>query len=146
MVQGRPGPQRQMADWYMMYRAPPGATSTYQAPIHDSALLGRADLTFGDVLMIRRALPRADLIVDEPDGIHLVELKVRATLADVGQVHQYHRYLQRDTSLAAKLDRPVHLVLCTLNDNANVRAAAEADGIEYIWIPSAELPPLPETG
>lgn len=130
----------------MMYRAPPGSTSTYQAPIHDSALLGRADLSFGDILMIRRALPRADLIVDSPEGVHLVELKPKVTLADVGQVLQYLRYLKRDTSLAAKLDKPVHLVLCTLNPNENVRAAAEADGIEYIVIPTAELPPLPETG
>lgn len=144
MVQGRPKVQRQMSMWYEQYRIPPGATKKYQYSIFDSVQVQRTTTSLEDAAAMARAMPRLDLLVIAPDQIHVVELKPDAQLKDVGQLLQYERYLKRDVFLAPHLTRPIKRVLVTLHENASVRAACEPEGIEYIIIPLAELPPLPE--
>lgn len=141
MVQGRPRVQRQMALWYEQYRMPPGAERRYQYSIFDRVQVERTTLTLEEAAVLSRAMPRLDFLVIAPDAVHVVELKPNAQLKDVGQVLQYARYLERDIFISKHLDRPVRLVLVSLTENASVRAACEAEGIEYLQIPADELPP-----
>jgi len=144
MVQGKPKVQRQMSDWYKKYRLPEGATVRYQYSIFDSVQVGRSTVSAEDASALQRAMPRLDMLVILPDELQLVELKPNAQLKDVGQVLQYERYLQRDIFLKPHLSQPIKRVLCSLQENASVRAACEPENIEYIVIPVSELPPLAE--
>lgn len=144
MVQGKPKLQRQMADWYRLYRLPPGATVRYQYSIFDSVQVSRTTLSAEDASSLQRAMPRLDMLVILPGGIQLVELKPNAQLKDVGQVLQYEKYLRRDIFLKPHLNQPIKRVLCSLHENASVRAACEPEGIEYVVIPESELPPPQE--
>lgn len=144
MVQGKPKLQAQMAAWYEKYRMPPGSTRKYQYSIFDSVQVGRSTATIEEASSLQRAMPRLDMLVITADEIRLVELKPNAQLKDVGQVLQYERYLQRDIFLKPHLNRPIRRILCSLQENASVRAACEPEGIEYIVIPVSELPPPPE--
>lgn len=144
MVQGRPRVQRQMSLWYEMYRLPPGSERRYQYSIFDSVQVNRATASIEDAMILSRAMPRIDLLAITPDEVRVVELKPNAQLKDVGQVKQYAVYIRRDIFLAKHLNRPFRLVLCSLQENASVRVACEAEDIEYIVIPQAELPPVPE--
>lgn len=142
MVQGKPKLQAQMCAWYEKYRMPPGATRKYQYSIFDSVQVERSTSTIEEASSLQRAMPRLDMLVITADEIYLVELKPNAQLKDVGQVLQYERYLQRDIFLKPHLNRPIKRVLCSLQENASVRAACEPEGIEYIVIPVSELPAL----
>jgi hypothetical protein len=144
MVQGKPKIQRQMSEWYKQYRLPPGATVRYQYSIFDSVQVSRTTLSADDASALQRAMPRLDMLVIIPGEIQLVELKPNAQLKDVGQVLQYERYLMRDIFLAPHLNQPIKRVLCSMIENASVRAACEPENIEYIVIPQSELPPLIE--
>lgn len=143
MVQGRPKIQRQMSMWYIKYKMPPGATPRYQYSIFDSVQVERSSATALEASSLQRAMPRLDMLVITSDHLELVELKPNAQLKDVGQVLQYLRYLQRDIFLQPHMSQPIKLVLCTLQENASVRAACAPENIEYIVIPISELPPLP---
>jgi len=90
-----------------------------------------------------RAMPRLDLLVIAPGELQLIELKPNAQLKDVGQVLQYRRYLERDVFIKNVIDRPIRMALVTMNENGSVRAACDAEGIEYHVIPLSELPELP---
>jgi hypothetical protein len=127
-----------------MYRLPPGATVRYQYSIFDSVQTERATLSAEEASSMSRAMPRLDMLVILPNEIRLVELKPNAQLKDVGQVLQYERYLMRDIFLKPHLNQPVKRVLCSMIENASVRAACVPEGIEYIVIPQSELPPLIE--
>lgn len=144
MVQGKPKIQRQMSEWYKLYRLPPGATVRYQYSIFDSVQVERSTVSAEDASSLQRAMPRLDMLVILSDGIQLVELKPNAQLKDVGQVLQYERYLMRDIFLKPHLNQPIKRVLCSMIENASVRAACEPENIEYIVIPVSELPPAPE--
>ena len=133
-----------MSLWYEKYRMPPGSTRRYQYSIFDEVQTSRVSTSLEEAAILSRAMPRLDLLVIAPDAVHVVELKPLAALKDVGQVLQYAKYLQRDIFLRDHLTRPIRLVLCSVTENASVRAACQADGIEYIVIPRDELPPLPE--
>jgi hypothetical protein len=141
LVQGKPKIQRQMADWYKQFRLPPNTTVRYQYSIFDSVQVSRTTVSADDASSLQRAMPRLDMLVILPDGLQLIELKPNAQLKDVGQVLQYARYLQRDIFLKPHLNQPIKLVLCSLTDNASVRAACEPENIEYLVIPPDELPP-----
>lgn len=143
MVQGKPKLQAQMSAWFEKYRMPAGATRKYQYSIFDSVQVGRSTATLEEAASLQRAMPRLDMLIVTKDGVWLVELKPNAQLKDVGQVLQYERYLQRDIFLKPHLNRPIKRFLCSLQENASVRAACEPDGIEYIVIPISELPPPP---
>ena len=144
MVSGRPKIQKQMSLWYELYRLPPGAERRYQYSIFDSIQTQRTTVSIEDAMSLSRAMPRLDMLAVTDDYIHLIELKPNAQLKDVGQVLQYEKYLKRDIFVAQHLNRPIKRVLVSLTDNASVRAACGAEDIEYIVIPSAELPPVPE--
>ncbi len=144
MVQGRPSVQRQMSMWWDQYRLPPNAFRRYQYAIFDTILTSRACATLEEASSFSRAMPRLDMLVILPGEIQLIELKPDAQLKDVGQLLQYENSLRRDVFLKDKLDRPVKRIMCTLHENANVRAMCEGQGIEYVVIPVSELPPLPE--
>ncbi len=144
MVSGKPKIQRQMSEWYRMYRLPPSATVRYQYSIFDSVQVGRTTTSAEDASSLQRGMPRLDMLVIAPDGIQLVELKPNAQLKDVGQVLQYERYLMRDIFLKPHLNQPIKRVLCSMIENASVRAACVPENIEYIVIPISELPPVPE--
>jgi hypothetical protein len=144
MVQGKPRIQRQMAMWWEQYRMPPGSTRRYQYSIFDSVQVERTTVSLDDAASLARSMPRVDLLVVAPTELQLVELKPNAQLKDVGQVHQYKRYLDRDIFLKQHLNMPVSLHLVSLRENASVRAACDAEGIHYHVIPLSELPPLPE--
>jgi len=140
---GKPKVQRLMSIWYETYRMPPGSSRKYQYSVFDSVQVDRNKISLEEASSFARAMPRIDLLVIAPDAVHIVELKPKASLAEVGQVTQYKKYFERDVFIAPYIDRPIKLVLCTLQDNASVRAACDADGIEYIYIPPAELDNLP---
>jgi len=144
MVQGKPRIQRQMSLWYEQYRMPPGSTRRYQYSIFDSVQVERTTVNMEDAVSLARGMPRVDLLVVAPTELQLVELKPNAQLKDVGQVHQYKRYLDRDIFLKQHLNMPVSLHLVTLKENASVRAACDAEGIQYHVIPLSELPPPPD--
>jgi len=144
MVQGKPRIQRQMAMWWEQFRMPPGSTRRYQYSIFDSVQVERSTVNMEDAVSLSRGMPRVDLLVVAPGEMQMVELKPNAQLKDVGQVHQYRRYLERDIFLKQHLSMPVSLHLVSLKENASVRAACEAEGIQYHVIPLSELPPLPE--
>jgi hypothetical protein len=144
LVQGKPKIQRQMADWYKMYRLPPNTTVRYQYSIFDSVQVNRTTVSAEDASSLQRAMPRLDMLVITADGLQLIELKPNAQLKDVGQVLQYARYLQRDIFLKPHLGQPIKLVLCSMQENASVRAACDPEGIEYVVIPPDELPPAVE--
>jgi hypothetical protein len=144
MVSGRPKVQRQMSAWYQLYRVPPGSTVRYQYSIFDSVQTERATVSAEEASSMSRAMPRLDMLVIAPGEIRLVELKPNAQLKDVGQVLQYERYLMRDIFLKPHLGQPVKRVLCSLQENSSVRAACAPENIEYIVIPTSELPPVPE--
>lgn len=144
MVSGKPKIQRQMSEWYKLYRLPPNTTVRYQYSIFDSVQVERTTVSAEDASALQRAMPRLDMLVIAPDGLQLVELKPNAQLKDVGQVLQYERYLMRDIFLKAHLNQPIKRVLCSMIENASVRAACEPEKIEYIVIPQSELPPVPE--
>jgi len=133
-----------MSEWYKQYRLPPNTTVRYQYSIFDSVQVSRTTVSAEDASALQRAMPRLDMLVILPDGIQLVELKPNAQLKDVGQVLQYERYLQRDIFLKPHLGQPIKRVLCSLQENASVRAACEPENIEYIVIPISELPPIPD--
>lgn len=140
---GKPKVQRLMAIWYETFRMPPGSNRKYQYSVFDSIQVARTKADLSEAVNFSRAMPRIDLLVVAPQALIVVELKPKASLAEVGQVVQYSKYLARDVFIKPYLDRPMKLVLCTLQDNASVRAACEADGIEYIYIPPQELDTLP---
>lgn len=144
MVQGKPKIQRQMSSWYQLYRLPANATVRYQYSIFDSVQIERSTINAEEASSMSRAMPRLDMLVIAPDGLQLVELKPNAQLKDVGQVLQYERYLMRDIFLKPHLGQPIKRVLCSMIDNASVRAACAPENIEYIVIPQSELPPVPE--
>ena len=144
MTQGKPKVQRQMSEWYKQYRLPQGATVRYQYSIFDSVQVNRSTVSADDASALQRAMPRLDMLVIIPGEIQLVELKPNAQLKDVGQVLQYERYLMRDIFLKPHLNTPIKRVLCSLQENASVRAACEPENIEYIVIPVSELPPVVE--
>ena len=144
MVQGKPRIQRQMALWWEQYRMPPGSTRRYQYSIFDSLQVERSTVSAEDAVSLARGMPRIDLLVVAPDELQLVELKPNAQLKDVGQVIQYKKYLDRDIFLKQHMNQPVRLALVTLKDNASVRVACDAEGIEYHVIPLSELPPPPD--
>lgn len=143
MVSGRPKIQRQMAMWYEKYRTPPGAQRRYQFSIFDEVQVKRSTASLEEASVLSRAMPRLDLLVITHEEIHLVELKPNAQLKDVGQLLQYERYLKRDVFLAKHLNRPIRRVLCSMQENASVRAACAPENIEYVVIPILELPELP---
>ena len=144
MVSGKPKIQRQMSEWYKLYRLPQGATVRYQYSIFDSVQVSRTTVSADDASALQRAMPRLDMLVITSDHLELVELKPNAQLKDVGQVLQYERYLMRDIFLKPHLNQPIKRVLCSMIENASVRAACEPENIEYIVIPLSELPPLVE--
>lgn len=144
MVQGRPSIQRQMSMWYEQYRMPGGSMRKYQYSIFDQVQVGRSTANLEEAALLARGMPRLDLLIIAPEEVHLVELKPNAQLKDVGQVLQYEKYLRRDIFMGQHLNRPVKRVLCSMVENASVRAACLAEGIEYIVIPSSELPSLPD--
>lgn len=129
--------------WYEQYRMPPGSTRRYQYSIFDEIQTSRMSTSLEEAAIQSRAMPRLDLLVIAPEEIHVVELKPLAALKDVGQVIQYAKYLKRDIFLRDHLTRPMRLILCSLVENASVRAACDSEGIEYVVIPRDELPPLP---
>jgi hypothetical protein len=141
MVSGKPKIQRQMSDWYKLFRLPPNATVRYQYSIFDSVQVERSTVSAEDASSLQRAMPRLDMLVITAEGLQLVELKPNAQLKDVGQVLQYERYLMRDIFLKSHLNQPIKRVLCSMIENASVRAACEPEHIEYIVIPVSELPP-----
>jgi hypothetical protein len=130
--------------WYEAYRLPLNAFRRYQYPIFDNVLTGRVDASLEEASSFSRAMPRLDMLVILPDEIQLIEFKPNAQLKDVGQILQYETSLKRDVFLADKLTRPIRRIMCTLQDNANVRAMCAAQNIEYLVIPVSELPPPPE--
>lgn len=132
-----------MSMWYEQYRMPPGSTRRYQYSIFDEIQTSRMSTSLEEAAIQSRAMPRLDLLVIAPEEIHVVELKPLAALKDVGQVIQYAKYLKRDIFLRDHLTRPMRLILCSLVENASVRAACDSEGIEYVVIPRDELPPLP---
>lgn len=144
MTSGRPKVQKAMSLWYEKFRLPPNAERRYQYSIFDSIQTGRTTASLEDAMILSRAMPRLDMLAVTPDMIHLVELKPNAQLRDVGQVLQYEKYLKRDIFIAQHLNRTIKRVLVSLTDNASVRAACGAEDIEYIVIPAAELPAIPE--
>lgn len=144
MVSGRPHVQRQMSMWYEKYRMPLGATRRYQYSIFDSVQVSRSTLDLAEASAMTRAMPRLDMLVITKTEIQLVELKPNAQLKDVGQVLQYERYLKRDIFLKPHLTLPIRRILCSLQENASVRAACQAENIEYVVIPVSELPFLAE--
>jgi hypothetical protein len=144
MVQGKPRIQRQMAMWWEQYRMPPGSTRRYQYSIFDKIQVDRSTVNLEDAASLSRGMPRIDLLVIAPEGVQLVELKPNAQLKDVGQVIMYRKYLQRDIFLQQHLTRPVSMHMVTLKENASVRAACDAEGIQYHVIPLSELPPPPD--
>jgi len=135
--------QRRMWAWYKKYREPPGSTDFFQYQIQDNAILSRDTASAIDAVYLARTLPRLDLLVIAPSEIHIVELKSKASAGELGQMLQYIECLRRDRNLAKYLRGKVRHVLCVLQENANVRALADAQGIEYIQIPAAELPEVP---
>jgi len=132
-----------MAAWYRKYRVPEGATVDLQYPAFDSVLVTRPNVSLEQARAFRRAMPRLDMLVILPSEVRIVELKPNAQLRDLGQALQYQTSLKRDIFLGPLLDRPLRVVLCTLQENENVRVLCEAQGIEYIVIPVSELPELP---
>ena len=141
MVQGKPRIQRQMAMWWEQYRMPPGSSRRYQYSIFDKVQVDRTTASMDDAVALARGMPRIDLLVIAPGEVQLVELKPNAQLKDVGQVVMYRKYLQRDIFLQQHLTMPVSMHLVSLKDNASVRAACDAEGIQYHVIPLSELPP-----
>ncbi len=133
-----------MALWYEKYRLPPGADRRYQYSIFDRVLAERSTASLEEAAILTRAMPRLDMLVILPAEIQLVEIKPNAQLKDVGQILQYERYLKRDIFLEKHLTRPIRRIMLTLQENGSVRAACEAEGIEYVVIPVLELPPIPE--
>lgn len=144
MVQGKPRIQRQMAMWWEQYRMPPGSSRRYQYSIFDKIQVDRTTVNLEEATALARGMPRIDLLVVAPEGVQLVELKPNAQLKDVGQVIMYMKYLQRDIFLQQHLTRPVSMHLVSLRENASVRAACDAEGIQYHVIPLFELPPPPD--
>ncbi len=144
MVQGRPRIQKQMSLWYERYRLPPNAERKYQYSIFDRVLAERSTASLEEAAIMTRAMPRLDMLVLLPDEIQIIEIKPDAQLKDVGQILQYERYLRRDIFLEKHLTRPIRRIMLTLNENGSVRAACEAEGIDYIVVPVLELPPVPE--
>lgn len=140
---GKPRLQWQMWQWYKKYRMPPGAQDFYQFRIHDQAILSRETASSIDAAWLYQTLPRLDLLVLSPTEIHVVELKPKVRMAEIGQIEQYIQNLKRDPALAKYLNAPIKKVLCVIEDNANARAVATAQGIEYIIIPILELPEAP---
>lgn len=144
MVKGKPRIQRQMAMWYEKFRLPEAAERKYQYSIFDRVQVERATHDVKEAIVLSRAMPRIDLLAWDDKALHIVELKKNAQLSDVGQVLQYARYVDRDIFLEAYRDLPRKLVLVSTVENGSVRAACQAEGIEYITIPLTELPDLPE--
>jgi len=140
---GKPRLQWQMWQWYKKYRMPPGGQDFYQFRIPDSAILTRETASAIDAAWLYQTLPRLDLLVLSPQEIHVVELKPKVRLAEIGQIDQYIMNLKRVPALEKYLNVPIKKVLCVIEDNANARAVAAAQGIEYIIIPILELPPPP---
>ncbi len=132
--------QRPMAQYYKEHYCPAGCIIRYQYGIKDRLLIERSNLNLEEVAIIERALPRLDMLVITHDEVRIVELKPNAQLRDVGQALQYVESLKRDVFLASYLNRPIKLILCSLTENANVRALVEGQGGEYIVIPATELP------
>ncbi len=135
--------QRRMRAWYKKYREPPGSTDFFQYQIQDGAILSRATASAIDAVYLARTLPRLDLLVIAPDEIRIVELKQKASAGELGQMLQYMQSLKRDRNLGQYLRGKVRYVLCVLQENANVRALCDAQGIEYLVIPASELPEVP---
>lgn len=132
--------QRPMAQYYRDHFVPPNAIVRYQYGIKDSLIMQRTNLSLEEAAMIERALPRLDMLVITSKEIRIVELKPNVQLRDIGQALQYVESLKRDVHLAPYLDRPIRLVMCSLTENANVRALVEGQKGEYIVIPAALLP------
>ena len=129
--------------WWVQFRVPPGSTCRYQYSIFDSIQVERSPINLEEAASMSRAMPRLDLLVIAPGELQLIELKPNAQLKDVGQVLQYRRYLERDVFIKNVIDRPIRMALVTMNENGSVRAACDAEGIEYHVIPLSELPELP---
>ncbi len=129
-----------MSEWYRKYKTPPGSTVRYQYPIWDELLVKRKGVILEEAATFTRAMPRLDMLVITPSEVRIVEMKPKAQLRDIGQALQYEKSLHRDVMLHEHLNRPVRIVMVTLQENMNVRALCEGQGIEYLVIPRSELP------
>lgn len=132
-----------MWQWYRKYRLPAGAQDFYQFRIPDEAILSRPTASSIDAAWLYQTLPRLDILVLSPSEIHVVELKPKVRLAELGQIDLYIQALKRTKTLAPYLNVPIRRILCVIEDNANARAVAQSMGIEYIVIPALELPQPP---
>lgn len=128
-----------MSAWYRKYKVPPGSTVRFQYPIWDELLVKRQGVILEEAATFTRAMPRLDMLVITPDEVRIVEMKPNAQLRDVGQALQYEQSLKRDVMLRERLDRPMRVVMVTLQENLNVRALCEGQGIEYVVIPRTEI-------
>ena len=70
---------------------------------------------------------RADVVVEYPDRVRVVELRVNASVSTIGRTQAYQMLLKDDNPFG----KPVETEVVTNTEQAIVREVAERSGVKY---------------